>query len=141
MGGYTFFSDFEDVPLMIDIVKLLLNRFLSNRRQMEGYTFFLISKIIHWYCKIIVQPVFIKQTPPSESISAKGHFHFLKFTLALIFRNNQTRFEPNQELFCDTIFAVPMNKIVLGKSNLPNLKNIKSKVGSMMNSNYKVWPV
>ena len=31
-----------------------------------------------------------------------------------------------------------MNKIVLGKSTLPNLKNIKSKVGSMINSNYKV---
>ena len=31
-----------------------------------------------------------------------------------------------------------MNKIVLGKSTLPNLKNIKSKVGSMMNTNYKV---
>ena len=59
--------------------------------------FFLISKIIQWYCKIIVQPIFIKQTPPSESVGAKGHFHFLKFTLALIFRNNQTRFEPNQE--------------------------------------------
>ena len=33
---------------------------------------------------------------------------------------------------------VPMNKVVLGKSTPPNLKNIKSKVGSMMNSNYKV---
>ena len=31
-----------------------------------------------------------------------------------------------------------MNKIVLGKSTLPNLKNIKSKVGSMINTNYKV---
>ena len=31
-----------------------------------------------------------------------------------------------------------MNKIVLGKSTLPNLKNIKSKIGSTWNTNYKV---
>jgi hypothetical protein len=37
----------------------------------------------------------------------------------------------------ETTKRVPMNKIVLGKSTLPNLRNIKSKVGSMMNTNYK----
>jgi hypothetical protein len=38
----------------------------------------------------------------------------------------------------DPPIAVPMNKVVLGKSTLPNLRGIRSKVGSMANSSYKV---